>query len=163
GRWAVVTYVASPLAVVITCEWRGVPAEHHAAFHPWSSERAASIDPDPLVTPEKQVRINAAGEAFLEYFSELIERRRQSLSDDLLSALIEAEEGGDRLSEDELLGTALFLLIAGHETTVNLIGNGTLALLQNRYQLERLRDDPTLDSHAGEELVRFESPVQLTQ
>jgi cytochrome P450 len=109
------------------------------------------------------VRINAAGDAFLEYFSELIERRRQSLSDDLLSGLIEAEEGGDRLSEDELLGTALFLLIAGHETTVNLIGNGTLALLRNRDQLERLRDDPTLDRHAVEELLRFDSPVQLTQ
>jgi len=163
GRMDVVTELAYPLPVVIICELLGVPAEDHATFQAWSSELAASIDPDPLVTPEQQVRINAAGEAFLEYFSELIERRRQSLSDDLLSALIEAEEGGDRLSEDELLGTALFLLIAGHETTVNLIGNGALALLRNRDQLERLRDDPTLDRHAVEELLRFDSPVQLTQ
>jgi cytochrome P450 len=163
GRMDVVTELAYPLPVVIICELLGVPAEDHATFQAWSSELAASIDPDPLVTPEQQVRINAAGDAFLEYFSELIERRRQSLSDDLLSGLIEAEEGGDRLSEDELLGTALFLLIAGHETTVNLIGNGTLALLRNRDQLERLRDDPTLDRHAVEELLRFDSPVQLTQ
>jgi cytochrome P450 len=163
GRMDVVTELAYPLPVVIICELLGVPAEDHATFQAWSSELAASIDPDPLITPDQRVRINAAGEAFFEYFKELIERRRRSLSDDLLSALIEAEEGGDRLSEDELLGTALFLLIAGHETTVNLIGNGTLALLGNRDQLERLRADPSLDRHAVEELLRFDSPVQLTQ
>jgi cytochrome P450 len=163
ARMDVVTELAYPLPVVIICELLGVPAEDHATFQNWSSELAASIDPDPLITPDQQVRIKAAGDAFLEYFSDLIERRRKSLSDDLLSALIEAEEGGDRLSEEELLGTALFLLIAGHETTVNLIGNGTLALLQNRDQLDRLRDDPELDRHAVEELLRFDSPVQLTQ
>ena len=163
GRMDVVTELAYPLPVVIICELLGVPPEDHATFSSWSSELAASIDPDPLITPEQQVRINAAGEAFLQYFSDLIERRRRSLRDDLLSALIEAEEGGDRLTQDELLGTALFLLIAGHETTVNLIGNGTLALLRHRDQLDRLRDDPNLDRHAVEELLRFDSPVQLTQ
>ncbi|MDQ6852969.1 MAG: cytochrome P450, partial [Actinomycetota bacterium] len=158
GRMDVVTELAYPLPVVIICELLGVPPEDHATFSSWSSELAASIDPDPLITPEQQVRINSAGEAFLQYFSDLIERRRRSLRDDLLSALIEAEEGGDRLTEDELLGTALFLLIAGHETTVNLIGNGTLALLRHRDQLDRLRDDPDLDRHAVEELLRFDSP-----
>ena len=156
----VVTDLAYPLPVVIICELLGVPPEDHATFSTWSSELAASIDPDPLLSPDQQVRIEAAGTAFLEYFGDLIERRRRSLRDDLLSALIEAEEGGDRLTEEELLGTALFLLIAGHETTVNLIGNGTLALLQHRDQLERLRDDPSLDRHAVEELLRFDSPVQ---
>jgi pimeloyl-[acyl-carrier protein] synthase len=163
GSMDVVTDLAYPLPVVIICELLGVPPEDHATFQSWSSELAASIDPDPLITPEQQARIEVAGTAFLEYFSELIDRRRQSLRDDLLSALIEAEEGGDRLSEEELLGTALFLLVAGHETTVNLIGNGTLALLRHRDQLERLRDDPSLDRHAVEELLRFDSPVQLTQ
>ncbi|HEY4398161.1 MAG TPA: cytochrome P450 [Acidimicrobiia bacterium] len=163
GRMDVVTDLAYPLPVVIICELLGVPPEDHATFSGWSSELAASIDPDPLISPEQRERIDAAGNAFLEYFTDLIERRRQSLRDDLLSALIEAEEGGDRLSEEELLGTALFLLIAGHETTVNLIGNGTLALLQHRDQLERLRDDPSLDRQAVEELLRFDSPVQLTQ
>src|SRR2546423_13534537 len=163
GRMDVVTDLAYPLPVVIICELLGVPPEDHATFSAWSSELAASIDPDPLVSPDQQVRIEAAGNAFLEYFGDLIERRRRSLRDDLLSALIEAEEDGDRLNEEELLGTALFLLIAGHETTVNLIGNGTLALLQHRDQLERLRDDPSLDRHAVEELLRFDSPVQLTQ
>jgi cytochrome P450 len=163
GRMDVVTDLAYPLPVVIICELLGVPPEDHATFSGWSSELAASIDPDPLISPEQRERIDAAGNAFLEYFTDLIERRRQSLRDDLLSALIEAEEGGDRLSEEELLGTALFLLIAGHETTVNLIGNGTLALVQHRDQLERLRDDPSLDRQAVEELLRFDSPVQLTQ
>ena len=163
GRMDVVTDLAYPLPVVIICELLGVPPEDQATFQSWSSELAASIDPDPLISPEQRVRIEAAGNAFLEYFADLIERRRRSLRDDLLSALIEAEEGGDRLSEEELLGTALFLLIAGHETTVNLVGNGTLALLQHRDQLERLRDDPSLDRHAVEELLRFDSPVQLTQ
>jgi cytochrome P450 len=163
GHMDVVTELAYPLPVVIICELLGVPAEDHATFQSWSSELAASIDPDPLITPEQRERIEAAGNAFLEYFAELIERRRRSLSDDLLSALIEAEEGGDRLTEEELLGTGLFLLIAGHETTVNLIGNGTLALLQHRDQLERLRDDPSLDRRGVEELLRFDSPVQLTQ
>ncbi|HMF03635.1 MAG TPA: cytochrome P450, partial [Acidimicrobiia bacterium] len=163
GRMDVVTDLAYPLPVVIICELLGVPPEDHATFQSWSSELAASIDPDPLITPEQRLRIEAAGSAFFDYFTDLIERRRHTLRDDLLSALIEAEEGGDRLSEDELLGTALFLLIAGHETTVNLIGNGTLALLQHRDQLERLRDDPSLDRQAVEELLRFDSPVQLTQ
>ena len=163
GRMDVVTDLAYPLPVVIICELLGVPPEDQATFQSWSSELAASIDPDPLISPEQRARIEAAGNAFLEYFTALIERRRGSLRDDLLSALIEAEEGGDRLSEEELLGTALFLLVAGHETTVNLIGNGTLALLQHRDQLERLRDDPSLDRHAVEELLRFDSPVQLTQ
>jgi pimeloyl-[acyl-carrier protein] synthase len=163
GSMDVVADLAYPLPVVIICELLGVPPDDHATFQSWSSELAASIDPDPLISPEQGERIEAAGSAFLEYFGDLIEHRRQSLRDDLLSALIEAEEGGDRLSEEELLGTALFLLIAGHETTVNLIGNGTLALLKHRDQLERLRDDPSLDRHAVEELLRFDSPVQLTQ
>ena len=163
GRMDVVTDLAYPLPVVIICELLGVPPEDHATFQSWSSELAASIDPDPLITPDQRVRIEAAGNAFLEYFTDLIERRRHALRDDLLSALIAAEEGDDRLSEEELLGTALFLLVAGHETTVNLIGNGTLALLQQRDQLERLRDDPSLDRQAVEELLRFDSPVQLTQ
>lgn len=163
GRMDVVTDLAYPLPVVIICELLGVPPEDHATFSAWSSELAASIDPDPLISPDQRVRIEEAGNAFLEYFGDLIERRRQSLRDDLLSALIEAEEDGDRLSEEELLGTALFLLIAGHETTVNLIGNATLALLGHPDQLARLRADPELDGGAVEELLRYDSPVQFSR
>jgi len=163
GRMDVVTDLAYPLPVVIICELLGVPPEDHATFQGWSSDLAHSIDPDPLIAPDQQERINAAADAFLEYFRDLIERRRRDPGDDLLTGLIAAEEGGDRLSENELLATGLFLLIAGHETTVNLIGNGTLALLRNRDQLEWLRSDPSLDRNAIEELLRFDSPVTFTQ
>jgi cytochrome P450 len=163
GRMDVVTDLAYPLPVVIICELLGVPPEDHATFQGWSSDLAHSIDPDPLISPEQQGRIMAAADAFLDYFRALIERRRRDPGDDLLTGLIAAEDGGDRLSENELLATGLFLLIAGHETTVNLIGNGTLALLRNRDQLERLRSDPSLDRNAIEELLRFDSPVTFTQ
>jgi cytochrome P450 len=163
GRMDVVTDLAYPLPVVIICELLGVPPEDHATFQGWSSDLAHSIDPDPLISPEQQERIMAAADAFLDYFRALIERRRRDPGDDLLTGLIAAEEGGDRLSENELLATGLFLLIAGHETTVNLIGNGTLALLRNRDQLERLRSEPSLDRNAIEELLRFDSPVTFTQ
>lgn len=161
SRMDVVTDLAYPLPVLIICELLGVPAEEHTTFQSWSRELATSIDPDPLIAPEQRERISVAGNAFLEYFGELIERRRREPGDDLLSALVAAEEGGDRLSHDELLGTGLFLLIAGHETTVNLIGNGTLALLRHPAELARLRDDPSLDRNAVEELLRFDSPVQF--
>jgi cytochrome P450 len=163
GRMDVVTDLAYPLPVVIICELLGVPPEDHATFQGWSSDLAHSIDPDPLISSEQHERISEAADAFLEYFMALIERRRRDPGDDLLSALIAAEEGGDRLSETELLATGLFLLIAGHETTVNLIGNGTLALLRNRDQLERLQSDPDLDHNAIEELLRYDSPVTFTQ
>jgi cytochrome P450 len=163
GEMDVVTDLAYPLPVVIICELLGVPPEDHATFQGWSSDLAHSIDPDPLISPEQQERIMAAADAFLEYFQDLIQRRRRDPGDDLLTGLIAAEEGGDRLSETELLATGLFLLIAGHETTVNLIGNGTLALLRNRDQFDLLRADPGLDHNAIEELLRYDSPVTFTQ
>jgi cytochrome P450 len=163
GRMDVVADLAYPLPVVIICELMGVPAADHVTFQQWSHDLAGAIDPQPLRTPEQEERIRAAAEAFVEYFSELIERRRNDPADDLLSALIAAEEEGDRLDESELLATALFTLVAGHETTVNLIGNGTLALLRHRDQLDRLRADPSLDRNAVEELLRFDSPVMITQ
>jgi cytochrome P450 len=163
GRMDVITDLAYPLPVVIICELLGVPPSDHLTFQQWSHDLAGAIDPQPLRTPEQEERIRAAAEAFVEYFTELIERRRRDPADELLSALIAAEEEGDRLSESELLATALFLLVAGHETTVNLIGNGTLALLRHRDQLDRLRADPELDRNAVEELLRFDSPVMLTQ
>jgi cytochrome P450 len=88
--------------------------------------------------------------------------RRRSPRDDLLSSLIVAEDAGQRLSEDELLATCVLLLIAGHETTANLIGNGVLALLRHPDQLSKLRSDPSMMSSAVEELVRYDSPIQAT-
>ena len=97
----------------------------------------------------------------LRYLRALIAQRRTDPQDDLLTGLIQAEEAGDTLSEDELLAMIVLLLIAGHETTVNLIGNGTLALLEHPAQLERLRQDPALMPAAVEELLRYSSPVEV--
>jgi cytochrome P450 len=96
------------------------------------------------------------------YFADLIEKRRADPQDDLLSALVAAEEGGQHLNMEELIGLCVLLFIAGHETTQNLIGNGLHALLKNRTQLELLRDDRSLSRNAIEELLRYDSPVQLT-
>jgi cytochrome P450 len=104
----------------------------------------------------------ASRSALADYFRELIARRRAAPRGDMLSDLIAAEEAGDKLSEHELLATCILLLIAGHETTVNLIGNGTLALLRHPDQLRRLREDPALIGGAIEELLRFDGPVQRT-
>src|SRR5947209_4797673 len=103
-----------------------------------------------------------AADAFDEYFSKLIAVRRERPGDDLVSALVAAEQAGDRLSEEELLSTCILLLIAGHETTMNLIGNGMLALLRHPDQLELLRSEPALVPNAVEELLRFDGTVQMT-
>src|SRR5690606_1349618 len=96
------------------------------------------------------------------YFRELVGRRRREPSDDLISAMIAIEDAdGDRLSEDEMVSTAILLFGAGFETTTNLIGNGTLCLLRNPDQTRRLRSDPSMLPTAVEEMLRFESPVQL--
>jgi cytochrome P450 len=98
--------------------------------------------------------------AFMRYIRKLVRTRRAAPQDDLVSALIEAHESGDQLSEDELLAMVSLLLIAGHETTVNLIGNGMLALIEHPRQMDRLRDDPTLIKTAVEELLRYDGPLE---
>ena len=97
-----------------------------------------------------------------EYFRPLVQQRRETPGDDLISALVRAEEEGDRLSEEELYAFCILLLGAGSETTTNLIGNGLLALMQRPDQLDRLRDDPSLHESAIEEMLRFDAPVQVT-
>jgi cytochrome P450 len=112
--------------------------------------------------PEVYNRASAAAVALTDYLREIIAHRRRQPQDDLLSALITAEEGEGRLSEEELYATCALLLIAGHETTINLIGNGLLALLCHPDQLNRLRQEPELIRTAVEELLRYDSPVQMT-
>src|SRR5918996_4771747 len=101
-------------------------------------------------------------QSFTDYLLALFEEKRANPGDDLVSALVRAEEAGDRLSEDELLGMVFLLLVAGHETTVNLIGNGMLALLQHPDQLQKLREDPSLIKPAVEELLRYDGPVETS-
>ncbi len=162
-QFDVVEDLAYPLPVTIICELLGVPVADHERFSEWSRSLSRAIDPGAIRSVELEAEIAVAGIAFYEYFDALLSERRKSPGDDLLSALIAAEAEGDRLNEQELFGSALLLLIAGHETTVNLIGNGTFALLQHRAEFERLRDDPSLTRTAVDELLRYDSPIQMTQ
>lgn len=162
GGMDVIADVAYPLPVTVISEMLGVPAEDHETFQGWSKELARALDPEMVLPPEVILRRDNAVEEFMAYFRGLIAKRRASPRDDLLSALIAVEEAGEKLTEGELLSTLILLLIAGHETTVNLIGNGVLALLRNREQFEKLGADPTLAKTATEEVLRYDAPVQMT-
>jgi pimeloyl-[acyl-carrier protein] synthase len=160
-RLEIIADLAYPLPVVLISELLGVPAGDQSRFRAWSKELAASLDPELTVPPDVLARrLTILGE-FGEYFLELIATRRRQPADDLLSALIAVEDQGDSLSEDELLATLILLLVAGHETTVNLIGNGALALLSHPEQLAHLRADPALIRATVEEVLRWDPPVQL--
>jgi cytochrome P450 len=152
--------LAYPVPVVVIAELLGVPATDHETFRHWSAALAASLDP--MISSELRDRATEARDALHAYLRTIIAERRREPKSDLISALVAVEERGDVLSESDLVVMCTLLLIAGHETTVNLIGNGTLALLQHPDQLARLRASPELIGTAVEELLRFDSPVQMT-
>jgi cytochrome P450 len=159
----VITDLAYPLPVTVICQMLGIPTDAHSGIRQWSADLARSVDAIGMPTDEDVVtRGRAAQQAMLDYFRDLIPERRRTPGDDLLSLLIAVEEQGDRLSEGELLITCILLFVAGHETTVNLIGNGLLALLNHPEELAKLRADLTLLPGAVEELLRYDSPVQRT-
>jgi cytochrome P450 len=160
GSIDIIAELGRPLPVTVIAEMLGVPAEDQGTFRGWSEKLAHTVDPN--MEAETAARAAEAGIEFMAYFTAMAEERRQHPQDDLLSGLVAAEEEGDRLSADELVTNCILLLIAGHETTTNLIGNGTLALLQNPDEISRWRADPTLAKTAVEELLRFDSPVHLT-
>ena len=151
--------VAKPLPVIVIAEMLGVPPEDRARFRGWSDRRARILEPT-IGAEEREDAVRAADDLDT-YFAPIVEERRADPQDDILSGLAQAEEEGDRLDEREMLTMLRLLLIAGNETTVNLIGNGMLALLRHPEQLQRLRDDPSLIPSAVEELLRYDSPVQL--
>jgi len=163
GRMDVIDALAYPLPVTVICEMLGVPVADHESMRGWSSDIARSLDAFGLPQhADIALKGRLARQKIVEYFRAIIPERRRAPREDLLSLLIAAEEAGDKLSEGELLATCVLLFIAGHETTVNLIGNGTLALLRHPDQLARWRDDPRLGATAIEELLRYDSPVQRT-
>lgn len=151
--------VAFRLPVAVIGELVGVPVSDRDQFR--SLVRTASALVEPVATPDVIEQAQAATRAMLAYFSDLIAERRARPQDDLLSALIQARDGDDRLSELELQSTAIIIFLAGFETTTNLIGNGLYALLTEPDGIERLRADPSLDTTATDELLRWDSPVQL--
>ena len=150
---------AFPLPVIVIAEMLGVPAQDLEQFKEWSNDIVLSLEP--ILSEEQRVRFRRSEEELYAYFEGIIAQRRQFPQDDLISALLAAEDEGDRLSHQELLATLLLLLVAGNETTRNMIGNGMLALLRNPEELRRLRDDPDLLDSAIDELLRYDSPVQL--
>jgi cytochrome P450 len=163
GAMDLVADFAYPLPVAVICEMLGVPGAERERFRDWTLHIARSLDAIALPTePDVVERGLAARHALADYFRGLIAERRREPRGDLLSELIAAEEQGDRLSEGELMATILLLFVAGHETTVNLIGNGTLALLRHPGELRRLREDPSLLPAAVEELLRYDGPAQRT-
>src|SRR5580698_3499066 len=163
GCLDVVSELAYPLPVRIISELLGVPPEDYATFAGWSASLAHSLQPQfgqPDLTGAAAAQ--QARAEFGAYFRELIAARRAQPADDLLTELIRAEDDGQHLSEEELIGTCVLLLVAGHETTVGLISNAILALLRHPDQLAALRADPGLAAGAVEETLRYDPPVQFT-
>lgn len=160
GTMELIADLAYPLPVTVICELLGVPAADQDQFHDWSNAIARSLD----LTDETAVydRAAVAAAELTGYLDGLLRERRERPQQDLISALAAAEEAGDHLSKEELFATCALLLIAGHETTINLIGNGAYALLQHPEQWGKLRAEPELVGTAVEELLRYDSPVQLT-
>ena len=161
GHWDLVPDLAFPLPFQVISEMLGMPESDRDQIRDWSHSLTRTLDP---VLGEDEMREAVrASVAMNEYLAGVIEWKRDHHGDDVLTTLLEAEADGDRLTPAELRAQLVLLFIAGHETTVNLIGNGTLALLRNRHQLERWRDDSSLDANAVDELLRYDSPVQMSR
>jgi cytochrome P450 len=153
--------VAFPLPIAVICHLLGVPEEDQANFRTWGHDLVGTLDPSAgRGNTESQTR--ASELALTAYLQDLVGKKRADPDDSILSALVAAEEEGDRLTSRELVDTAALLLVAGFETTVNLIGNGTVAMLGEQENWERLRDTPALMATAVDEMLRYDSPVQLT-
>jgi cytochrome P450 len=149
------------LPVTVICDMLGIPLEHREMFYTGSRNSGRILEPVPM-TPE-EIKQGNAGQAMIKmYFEQLFDLRRKSPGDDLTTQLLHAEEDGSKLSNDELYANIILLFGAGHETTVNLIGNGLLALYRNPDQLALLKAKPELITNAIEEFLRYDSSVQMT-
>ncbi len=157
-RWDVVSDFALPLPTTIIAEMLGIPPEDRPKFQKWSDTLLLAS----ATTWKGMIKNVPMFMAFMRYIRGQIRERRKRPTDDLIGALVQAEEAGDRLTEDELLSMVLLLLVAGYETTVNLIGNGVLALLENPAQLEWLLKDPSLVPVAVEEFASYYTPIDYT-
>jgi len=160
GSMELIDELAFPVPFQVISDLLAMPTERATELREWSQHLTASLEP--TANDDDMDRADEALRMFIPYLIGIVEDRRKNLGDDLLSALIQAEESGDRMSTDELIAFVLLLYVAGHETTVNLIGNGTLALLRNPDQLALWRETPSLDASAVDELLRYDGPVQLT-
>ncbi|NPU09585.1 cytochrome P450 [Bradyrhizobium sp. 83012] len=161
GRMDLIEDFAFKLPVTVICDMLGIPEEHREAFYKSSREGGRLLEPVPLSKAEI-AEGNAGNAVSRAYFQHLFELRRKQPGDDLTTQLLQAEEDGAKLSHEELTANIILLFGAGHETTVNLIGNGLLALYRNPDQLALLKARPELMTNAIEEFLRYDSSVQLT-
>lgn len=159
GSADLLEHIAAPLPVEVIAELLGVPQADRARLQPWSNAIVKMYEYD-LPRDKANAAEDAASE-FVDYLRHLATERAKAPGDDLISDLVAVRDGTDRLSDDELVGTAVLLLMAGHEATVNVIGNGVFALLTHRAEWERLVADRSLLPTAVEELIRFDAPLQL--
>jgi cytochrome P450 len=161
GEMDLIEEFAFPLPVMVIATLLGVDPENHPLFRQWSTAlldvNASRLTP----APEAYTRAEQAAQGFIDYFKQVIEERRVNPRQDLITALVKAQEEENKLSEEEIIATCIHLLSAGHETTVNLIGKGMLALLHNPDVLKILRTHPECIPAGVEELLRFDSPVQM--
>ena len=157
GQADLVAALAYPLPVTVIAELLGIPREDRAKFREWSQAIIMGGS-----TGADMEKVGGAALEFIMYFHEKFDERRAAPKDDLITALVQAEEAGDKLDPQELISMVFLLLVAGHETTVNLLGNGTLALLQHPDQKQLLRDNPDLVRSAVEELLRYDGPVGVS-
>jgi cytochrome P450 len=157
----VITDYALPLPAQVISDMLGMPQRDGPQLRDWS--RTLTLGLEPITTPEEQEQVTQGGRAMDAYLDEVIRDKRRQPSNDILSALLRTEDAQGTLSDKDVRAQVLMLYIAGHETTLNLIGNGVTHLLHRPDQLERLRSQPALDANAVEEVLRFDSPAQLTR
>jgi cytochrome P450 len=160
GHMDLIEDFAFRLPVTIICDMLGIPEEHRETFYKGSRDGGRLLDPVPL-SPEEIKERNAANLTAQVYFQQLFDLRRRNPGDDLTTLLVQAEEDGKKLNNEELTANIILLFGAGHETTVNLIGNGLLALHRNPDQLALLKANPSLITNAIEEFLRYDSSVQM--
>jgi len=161
GHMDLIEDFAFRLPVTIICDMLGIPEEHRETFYAGTRDGGRILDPVPL-SPAEIAQGNAANMMAQMYFQQLFELRRKQPGDDLTTQLVQAEEDGSKLTNEELTANIILLFGAGHETTVNLIGNGLLALHRNPDQLALLKAKPELITNAIEEFLRYDSSVQMT-
>ena len=161
GEIDVIAEFALPLPAQVISLMLGIPRQDIPLLRGWSQVLVRNLEP--TVTEAERPDIEQAARAMIEYLADLVTDKRSHPGSDILTDLILAEESGDCLDDQEIQAQLLLLYIAGHETTVNLIGNGLVALLANREQLDRLRTSPDLDANAVEEVLRYDSPAQFTR
>lgn len=162
GRMDIIADLARPLPSTVICQMVGVPLKDRELFTDWTAQVTHLLLPQGMSKAQLERSVDAAMK-LQSYFGDLISERKTKLGDDMLSALIRAEEAGDRLSADELVVQAIGLLVAGFETTIGLIGNGVRQLLMHPDELAKLRERPALIGNAVEECLRFDGPIPGTK